>query len=103
MEPTKAMFRLEVHTVTHSLLSNCHRDFLSCRGQEADFEKFEPYDINSSWGYIETNRYFLDALERGIRPEPNEDDGLIADVLVDAARRSMREKKTISVASKGME
>lgn len=103
MEPTKAMFRLEVHTATHSLLSHCHSDFLSCSGPIAAPEKIEPNSINRAWGYIETNRCFIDALVRGIRPEPNEEDGLIADRLVHAAKKSTQERRAITLHKTAVE
>lgn len=97
MEPTKAMFRIELHTETQSIVSHCHSDFCSCDAHKTTCTTFDDYSINSSWGYIETNRYFINALKHGERPEPNESDGLIADRLIDAARKSMRYKKAISI------
>lgn len=89
MDPMKDMVRLEMHTGTKSIVSYAHDKLTVCDDRGVRTVQFGPYDQLYSWGYKEINKQFIEALNKGVKPEPNEEDGLTAALLVDAARKSM--------------
>jgi myo-inositol 2-dehydrogenase/D-chiro-inositol 1-dehydrogenase len=56
---------------------------------------FDPYDDLGSWGYLDENRSFVQALLSETQPSPNEEDGLKAVELVEAARLASAEHRVV--------
>lgn len=90
MDPMKDMVRLEMHTGKKSFVCYAHDKLTICDEESVRTEQFGPYDQLYSWGYKGINRQFIEALKTGVKPIPNEDDGLKSILLVDAARKSMK-------------
>lgn len=97
MDPMKDMVRLEMHTGTKSIVSYAHDKLTICDQAGVRTEQFGPYDQLYSWGYKEINKQFIEALKAGVKPVPNEDDGIKSILLVDAARKSMETGKLIKM------
>jgi predicted dehydrogenase len=54
---------------------------------------FPPVDEAYTYGYQEEMRHFIDCVKSGQRPRENFDDGLVVNLLLDAAYVSMKSKK----------
>ena len=55
----------------------------------------DPYDELRSWGYLDENRFFVQAILSEAHPSPNEEDGLKAVELVEAARLASAERRVV--------
>lgn len=84
MDPGKDMVRIEMHTGKKSLICYAHDKFSVYEAGKVQTISYGPYSQNYSWGYEEFNEQYIDMLAAGGSLKPDEKDGLIAAILVEA-------------------
>jgi len=57
----------------------------------------DPYDELRSWGYLDENRHFIQTILSEANPSPNEEEGLKAVELVQAARVASAERRVVGM------
>ena len=95
--PGRKMVRTEVYGPEGAALALGLDGLTVSIGDKVERRSFEPYDHDLTWGYLEENRRFLAAVEGDAVSLPGALDGLEAARLVEAARRSARERRPVAV------
>jgi myo-inositol 2-dehydrogenase/D-chiro-inositol 1-dehydrogenase len=95
--PGRNMVRIEVFGT---------EGFIVCRGLDgldlildgrSEQIACDPYDQFRSWGYLDENRRFIQTISSEEHPSPNEEDGLKAVELVEAARVASAEHRVVAI------
>ena len=94
-EPSQGLLRVEIFGKGAAVISTGSRDVVAGIGDDLQRFEFGPYQYHDSWGYRQTVVDFLAAVRSQQPVAPNEDDGLRAAHLVDAAQKAAVTGRTV--------
>ena len=97
MDPQKDMVRIEMHTGEESLVCYGHDKFVACHKDGVETQTFGPYNQLYSWGYIEFNKQYIEALKKGVSLSPDIKDAIISSIMLDKVHQSIAEQRFVGI------